>query len=102
MANTSLGKDILLFGVRTMSSAHLNPDIKLMFTAIGRRAHHRIFAFQDCILPQLHCHADHKDPDLFRFLNFAFFTSRCICLPTYLFTVPLLLFEVMTPASALV
>lgn len=58
MANTSLDKNILFFGAGTMSSAYLNPDIKLMFVAEGRRVCHRIFAFQDCVFPQLHCHPD--------------------------------------------
>lgn len=58
MANTSLDKNILFFGAGTMSSAYLNPDIKLMFVAGGRRVHHRSFAFQDCVFPQLHCHPD--------------------------------------------
>lgn len=59
MANPSLGKNIPFFGAGTISSAHLKPDIRLMFMSLGRRVHHRIFAFRDCVFPQFHCHPDH-------------------------------------------
>lgn len=51
MANTCLNENILFFGTETMSSAHINPDIKLMLVVLERTVNHTIFAFQDCFLP---------------------------------------------------
>lgn len=61
--------------------------------AVGRR----IFAFQDCVLPSFTVMQITK---IQIYVDFWTLHSLLldICLPTFLFTVPLLLFKVMTPA----
>lgn len=58
MANTFLNENILFFGAGTMSSAHINPDIKLMLVVLEITVNYTVFAFQVCF-PQFHCHPDH-------------------------------------------